>query len=71
MEEDFKFIIKFFIYQDAERGEFQCHQNHNEWEDYLETWWKMVICLPLNQYLLSSTYKNSCQIDSFNLKGLI
>ena len=38
--------IKYFIYQDAERGEFQCHQNHNEWEDYLETWWKMVICLP-------------------------
>eukprot|EP00088_Acartia_fossae_P052868 TRINITY_DN5993_c0_g1_i10.p1 TRINITY_DN5993_c0_g1~~TRINITY_DN5993_c0_g1_i10.p1 ORF type:complete len:316 (-),score=52.64 TRINITY_DN5993_c0_g1_i10:965-1912(-) len=53
--------------KDVERGETQCHQHHNEWEEHLETWWKMDIETrpDLRQHLCVDTLKVCCPLDHY------
>ena len=48
--------------KDVERGEQQCHQNHQEWEDDLEEWWRLTDRdqRPLRQWLCVEQLKVCC-----------
>ncbi len=48
--------------KDVERGEQQCHQNHHEWEEDLEEWWRLEerARQPLRQWLCVETLRVCC-----------
>jgi len=53
--------------KDLDRGEAQCHQHHNEWEDHLESWWKQdpETRPSLRQYLCVETVMVCCPADHY------
>jgi len=51
--------------KEVERGESQCHQLHNDWEDHLETWWKMEDRPALRDYLCVQTVKVCCPAEHY------
>jgi len=53
--------------KDVNRGEQQCHQLHNEWEEHLEQWWKMDMDTrpSLRQFLCVETLKVCCPLEHY------
>ena len=53
--------------KDVERGELQCHDNHHNWEDQLEEWWKMDMETrgELKQWLCVDELKVCCPKDHY------
>lgn len=60
-------ITEELLCKDLARGENQCHQNHNQWEEHLETWWKMESETrpSLREYLCVDTLKVCCPQDHY------
>lgn len=53
--------------KEVERGEAQCHANHNTWEEHLETWWGLDPDTrpTLQQWLCVDTIKQCCPANHF------
>jgi len=53
--------------KDVERGELQCHQNHNDWEEMLEEWWAMEADTrpTLRQWLCVQKVEACCEEGRF------
>lgn len=51
----------------VERGEAQCHSNHNEWEEKLEEWWRLDADtrVGLKEWLCVEKLQACCQPDHF------
>ena len=57
------------ICKDVERGELQCHDNHNKWEEDLEEWWLLGDDKPpLQQWLCIDKLKHCCPENHFGAK---
>ena len=52
--------------KDVDRGELQCHNNHHEWEELMEEWWRQGEERPsLRQWLCEDTLKVCCPTDHY------
>ena len=51
----------------VDRGEHQCHSNHHEWEEHLETWWRLDpdTRAPLKQWLCVDQLKVCCPENAY------
>lgn len=53
--------------KDLYKGEDQCHKNHHDWEEHLETWWKSDedARKSLKQYLCVETLQSCCEDNHY------